>query len=287
MRLAAMIVPPLALFLAQCSSENAHGVQKQRDDSTASHAESGVPQTVDTILPRSRKVYEIAVGNSDSSFIGYEGSSEATGFGSGPGAIDIWEKYAFIADTYHNNIKRLDLETGEVITSPRFLSPDAPPVQDVAVKDGSVYVLNMSDTLYRLDKDLNLERKVPLLERFWRTSQNFLHRWNQPVEIYVSPFMMATLLPSGIKYDSSEHDRGHQEIRDQQDRLWAYRKIALSSNTDSTRWYAQLPNGAFLQLEEPLQQMDLWWAMNTAVDSTRFAYFYAAPKEFKVHVYTF
>jgi len=280
MRLAAIILPSLALFLTQCSSENTHGVQRQPNDSIASHSEAEALRAVDTIIPKGRKVYEITVGNSDSSLIGYEAPSEAAGFGSGPGAIDIWDKYAFIADTYHNNIKRLDLETGAVITSPHFLPDDVPPVHDVAVKDGSVYVVNRSDTLYVLNQDLSLSGKIPLLSSFWRTRHMFLHRMNRPVEIYIPRTMTATVSGSEVKYDSSQHDFEYHE------RLLVSRSVSTSSNLDSTRWYAQLPNGASLQLEEPLPQLDLWWATNTAFDSTRFAYFYASPREFKVHVYT-
>ena len=97
--------------------------------------------------------YEFSFDNSNPSFFGFEliENDESVG----PKSIIIYNKFAFIVDTYHSNIKRVNLLNGELISSPK-LEEQRAWLRDIIEHNGKLYVLADLNQNFILDKNLNL-----------------------------------------------------------------------------------------------------------------------------------
>lgn len=278
------VLAPLLVLLTDCSGESSHSLKKY-EDSLVAHSRSAERSSSDTLAPLSVETYEVPVENTDASYMGYLEGSETAGFGSGPGAIAVGGKYIFIVDTYHKNVKRIDMETKSVMASSRFVPDDTPPPMDVMVQSENVYILNRSDTLYVLDQNLVLKEKVVLPSEFWRSQQYFLQRTDNLADVHVySPItnQLVTVSTNGLKVDSVDRDSmlpGYNMLYNE--------NASITPNSDSTMWYAKLPDGAWLRLPDQLPELDLWWAKNITADTHRFVYFNVTKEKFEVHVYTY
>ncbi len=76
----------------------------------------------------------------------------------GEAALVIDDRFAFIVDQYHNNIKRIDLETGQIISSKK-LSQKRLFLNDIVIFRNLLYVSTELDTIFVLGKDFSKETK--------------------------------------------------------------------------------------------------------------------------------
>jgi len=108
------------------------------------------------------------------------GHQPAHDFDVGPTAIALDGQYVYIVDTYHANIKRIDLDSGVVITSDKISTLKQPWLRDVAVFNDKVYVTSDLDSIYVLSKNLR-----PLTSVYVGKEQKYFSKVSQDtLEIY-------------------------------------------------------------------------------------------------------
>jgi len=92
------------------------------------------------------------INNHDPAQFGYEQ-------GNGPAAtatsICLDSNYAYIADAFHNNVKKINLTTFEITHSAKLPGLNPMPM-DICLFNNKVYVTSLYDSIYVLDKNLNL-----------------------------------------------------------------------------------------------------------------------------------
>lgn len=72
----------------------------------------------------------------------------------GPASIIIHENFAYVTDRVHGNVKRIDLETGELAAGPRVNNSYNPWLNDIAIFNGKIYVTSDLDSVHVLDMNL-------------------------------------------------------------------------------------------------------------------------------------
>jgi len=103
--------------------------------------------------------YEFCFDNTDLSAFGFEYFDNDESIG--PKSIFISDQFAYIADTYHSNIKKINLLTGEMNSSVSLCNNRAW-LRDIIEFDNMLFVLTDLAANYVLDKNLNLIKEIQL-----------------------------------------------------------------------------------------------------------------------------
>ena len=120
--------------------------------------------------------YRFAIDNDDQQHLGYkrwEMDEDQSVI-----SICLYRDFAYLADSYHSNVKRVDLHSGQLISSPHISSLQYAWPTDVAVIDSSVLVSCVVDSIYVLELNLEPRMSFPIEGRhqkfFWRVTDSTL-----------------------------------------------------------------------------------------------------------------
>src|SRR5690606_34228235 len=127
----------LTIWSCQQEGSNAALVHDKSDDTLLKATAMPARPSLDTITPKLRNVYEMQIDNLNREKFGSNLDSLG-GMGLYPSSIDVQGSYIYIVDRYHDNIKRLDLSTGEWETSGEFARVEDPNIMDLQVSDGTI-----------------------------------------------------------------------------------------------------------------------------------------------------
>jgi hypothetical protein len=105
-------------------------------------------------------------------------------FARGPQAIAIIDDAAFIVDSYHNNVKRIDLLTGELSASAALEGASEIHVDDITAFGGRLYLCGYLDTVHVMSATLEHITSIALDEKYWRNEKFFLRHDTTFVELY-------------------------------------------------------------------------------------------------------
>jgi hypothetical protein len=103
------------------------------------------------------------VGNDNPDQFGFI-EPDDTGPGVGPKSMILHSRYAYVTDQVHGHVKRIDLTSGILITSPAL--SDRPRIAwpgDIAIFDSLLYVTSLVKSIYVLGVDLEHLYTMPLL----------------------------------------------------------------------------------------------------------------------------
>jgi hypothetical protein len=126
--------------------------------------------------------YSYSVDNKDSNHIGFCLIEGDESYGVKSIAIFPNSKYVFIIDASYNNLKRIDISTGKILSSKKmndYFKDDNHTLIDVAVFKGKIYATSNSDILI-FDADLNylnsikVKSEVPNTVRFSKVTKDSL-----------------------------------------------------------------------------------------------------------------
>ncbi len=105
---------------------------------------------------KSKNTFCYQIGENSDSF-GYD-VFEETGEINSVVSIKIVNKYIYLSDAVHGNVKRLDLESGELIASEK-LDTDSSWINSLAYYNDLLYVFTFKGNVYLLDKNLKKKDK--------------------------------------------------------------------------------------------------------------------------------
>lgn len=109
------------------------------------------------IFPRDYRIFEFNFNNQDPSAFGKEyikGDLPIT-----PSSITVFNNEIFIVDPFHNNVKKIDIETTE-LTSSTPVSSRRAWLYDVIAFNNRIYVSSEADTIYVFTTGLTLVNKI-------------------------------------------------------------------------------------------------------------------------------
>jgi len=122
----------------------------------------------DTIKNYDYKMWTFKVNNEDSNNIGYEEYKEDESIG--PKSLVVCGNYVYITDVYHSNIKEVNITTGEMRSSKRYLSKTTSGnfsrswFRDIAIFNDKIYVTTDKDSIFCFSKKLSLLQSIPTLK---------------------------------------------------------------------------------------------------------------------------
>lgn len=121
-------------------------------------------KTFDTSIYRSIKsfnVYEFKINNQNINEIGYQTWDDDEHVG--VKGISIEKQFVYLTDVYHNNIKRINIETGELFSSEiidSIAGDDLIWLRDLTYFNNKIYVTSDRSKVYILNKDLSKEGEI-------------------------------------------------------------------------------------------------------------------------------
>jgi hypothetical protein len=114
--------------------------------------------------------YTIAISNKNKNCIGYEHYKEDMDLSLS--LIYKYNNFIFLLDKYHQNIKRLDLKTKEIISSEKLNRT----LDDIIVRNNLLYVTGYAGSLFVLDINLKTIKTIalPMGSKFFYNDNNVI-----------------------------------------------------------------------------------------------------------------
>lgn len=182
---------------------------------------------------------------------------------------------AFLVDQYHGNVKRIDLLTGQMISSDKVSTRPYPWIRDVAVFHDKVYVSDDFDSIFVFNKDLSRALAFSICSR---SPKFFIAITPQMLDVYVQ-----------LKDTIAHIDTMNQIVGYEDGHLYPYdlahgKKYEIC--TKNGKQYFKADN-IDLELTKPIPDLTCCYdAINVDFNSRYLVYFDANEKEFTLYVYS-
>ncbi len=229
----------------------------------------------DTVLrqPIEELAYIYHVDNGVRDSFGFD--SDQGPFARGPNAVAILGDAAYIVDSYHGNVKRIDLWSGAITCSRPIVDDDALKPNDIVANGGHLFLCGYDDTVRELDGAMRLVRVTSLPERYWRTEKFFLRHDTTFAEVYCPTEREVLEIEGGDVRIVTVDDRGGTE------ELGA--NPFLTVEMRGGHYFARSPVGLIRLEEHPRARPD-YDPFQWAATARWFVYFDVEPNLVRVHV---
>ena len=113
----------------------------------------------DTLFLKEAKKWRFKYDNGDSTSFGVEFFDH--GFPLGQPSLALDNEVVYVVDAFHNNIKKINLNTGSLVSS-EALSKKRLLLNDIIIFDDALYVSSELDTIFVLNSDLDVIKRFSL-----------------------------------------------------------------------------------------------------------------------------
>lgn len=243
----------------------------------AATAQSPAPVPADSLVPATYTVYDFPTSNSSPAQFSFANVHDP--FALGPSAIALSDSFAFIVDRFHGNLKKVNLYTGQMTASAKMAFPKAPPISDLALANGQLYLSNTSDTLYVLSQDMVRTGAIGIGDKYFRTEQYFLPGNSGKASLFCRAVNdVLTVDPHGkVAALRADDDLSTKRYDD---------RFQLPVNSVNGKDIARVDGRSFA-LREHVPDIPEYHPAYFTWDTRHFAYFGYTGKTLRLHVYTF
>jgi hypothetical protein len=215
------------------------------------------------------------VNNESIDSIGYEEYDDGPDIGIT--SMIIYQNYAYLIDKFHGNVKRINLTSGEIITSEVLNLNHQPWINDAVVFHQQLLVLSDLDTCYKLSLDL-MHKEFFLL----KSGDKFFTKINQSPHIYNLLTQECVKLDFNHELSVNEDSCSMPDIWSKSNLIKPYKCVSAEKN----RFIVFLNNKIQLQTDFP-DKLLRYEARNMDFDENRLTYFEYSENRFIIHVYTY
>lgn len=285
MRLGLIIITVIQLlFSCKGGIDNSNDVIKD-DKEKNSNAVIELNDTIKKVIRYEKWVFKI--NNKNSENIGYKIYTDDESIG--VKALYPDGEYVYITDVYHTNIKRININTGEMKSS-KSLSPlpaDESGIwlRDLAVFNNKIYAPSDRDTIYVFSTELNKLQSIPV-----NRDRKYIERVNQnEIEIYLNSNQLPdktiekTLLSVNKKGDISTIKK---QILIQEYTKRTIQGKPFKTYTKNGKNYFECEYGT-IELKTPIPVIKEYGTGNFNFNSTTLVYYNSTPTEFTLYVYQY
>lgn len=256
----------------------------------------GAPQKTDQQETKTQSVAKSAILLNEISLVVSNDNPESIGYkvwetdeDEGAKSICIYEKSIYLTDVYHDNIKRIDIETGQVVSSQRI--PRDPKhfddklwLRDIAFFDGSIYVTSDLGYVFVLDSSLkmtdriNIERGQPY---FFSEKEEYLSVFinaNQSEDLSIEVDLL--IIRKGGNHKRVKEIIQVDEYKQRTTNYYTKGKIVnydRGGHVKTDYWD--------VSLNEPIPKITKYDARNIDYTRNRLIYFNSTPEQLELKIY--
>ena len=231
---------------------------------------------------KATKTWRFKIQNSNPDSIGYDVYEDDEDVG--VKGIAVKEPYIYLTDVFHNNIKRVDLKTGKIVSSQALCKKDEMVwLRQIVVFNDTLYVTADTKRIYVYSLDLKLIKELPEpdgqkhIASVAKDSLNiFLSEDEQQKDLSV-PYNYLVIRKSGTSKVIKKVVPVQQLKED--DKVTSMNGKKFTTETINGKLCMKTEYGVF-ELKEPIKENKEYGAYNFDFTNNTLAYFYSTPKEF-------
>jgi hypothetical protein len=196
------------IAMAACSGETFDST----DTADASDQHERIESLTESIGWVLLQEHSLQIDTSHSAAMGY--SSTRGMLAGGPQSIALVGDSVFIVDSFHRNVKCLNVATGKLSVVPLPQTLDSPPYQDVVARMGRLYLLNRSTRVTVYDIASKAIDTVGLPSDFFRSEQRFASDGDGNIVVQCLPCGQAVVIGDSAATTLTSWRVGHTDYID-------------------------------------------------------------------------
>jgi hypothetical protein len=237
------------------------------------------------------KKWIFKVNNADPLQIGYKTYTDDESIGVKGICVD--GEYAYITDVYHTSIKRINITTGELLSSKPLsnLPSDKSGIwlREISVFNNKIYVTSDMSSIYVFSLELELIQSIPVLKG--RKKIESINEKNIEILLYENQLADKSIEKTLFSIDKN----GDTSTIKRQMPIQEYKKVLSQKRVQGKSFQEYSKNNRYylkneyciIELSNPIPDINTYDARNLNFDFTSLVFFDSTPAEFTLCVYKY